>query len=168
MDGDVVWEETAGAYKYTITVTWQPESGAPVIHLEDVGARLPVGYSYQSWSAAGFAYNLSTNEPDEIVDEAGAYMLNWELESPYPSVSESDPVKTQTFYITGEGSQEGHYAWVVARSEDIGAVGEINGTIYRVTATATRYGDGKTTAELVADAVIAAGTSETLSRQGTQ
>lgn len=165
VEGEMVWDETAEAYKYTITVIWQPESGIPVIHLEEVGARIPLGYGYQSWSAASFAENLSTNEPDEVVDGAGAYMLNWVPESPYPSVSEDDPVRTQTFYITGEGSQEGDYAWVVANREDIGAVGEINGTIYRITATATRYGDGETTAEIVADAVIAEGTADIISWQ---
>ncbi len=165
VEGEMVWDGTAGAYKYTITVIWQPESGIPVIHLEEVGARIPLGYGYQSWSAASFAENLSTNEPDEVVDGAGAYMLNWVPESPYPSVSEDDPVQTQTFYITGEGSQEGDYAWVVANREDIGAVGEINGTIYRITATATRYGDGETTAEIVADAVIAEGTADIISWQ---
>ncbi len=165
VEGEMVWDGTAGAYKYTITVIWQPESGIPVIHLEEVGARIPLGYGYQSWSAASFAENLSTNEPDEVVDGAGAYMLNWVLESPYPSVSEDDPVQTQTFYITGEGSPEGDYAWVVATREDIGAIGEINGTIYRLTATATRYGGGETTAEIVADAVIAEGTADIVSWQ---
>ena len=165
VEGEMVWDGTAGAYKYTITVIWQPESGIPVIHLEEVGARIPLGYGYQSWSAASFAENMSTNEPDEVVDGAGAYMLNWVPESPYPSVSEDAPVQTQTFYITGEGSQEGDYAWVVANREDIGAVGEINGTIYRITATATRYGDGETTAEIVADAVIAEGTADIISWQ---
>lgn len=165
VEGEMVWDGIAGAYKYTITIIWQPESGIPVIHLEEVGARIPLGYGYQSWSAASFAENLSTNEPDEVVDGAGAYMLNWMLESPYPSVSEDDPVQTQTFYITGEGSQEGDYAWVVANREDIGAVGEVSGTFYRITATATRYGDGETTAEIVADAVLADGTADIISWQ---
>jgi len=155
VDGEIVWDEEAGAYKYIITVTWQPLPGAPVIHLEEVGARLPLGYSYQSESAADFADNLSTNEPDETLDALGAYLLNWELELPYPSVSEANPVQTQTFYITGEGSQEGHYAWVVANRDDVGAVGEITGASYKITATATRPGDGRTTAKIVAEVMIA-------------
>jgi len=122
--------------------------------LQEVGARLPIGYSYQSGSAAGFASNLSTGEPSETVDALEAYMLNWELGTPQPDVSEDNPVQTQTFYITGEGSQEGDYAWVVASRTDIGAVGEISGTSYRITATATRPEDGKTTAKIVADAMI--------------
>ena len=109
VDGEMVWDEEAEAYKYTITVTWQSQSGTPVIHLTEVGARLPLGYSYQSGSAAGFADNLSTKEPDEVLDTYGAYMFDWEFAQPYPTVSEVDPVKTQTFYITGDGIQEGDY-----------------------------------------------------------
>jgi len=155
VDGEMMWDEEAEAYKYTITVTWQAETGTPVIHLEGIGARLPVGYSYQSGSAASFVDNLSTDEPDETVDAFGAYLLNWEFGLPKPSVSESNPVQTQTFYITGTGSQEGDYTWVVASRDDIGAIGEITGTIYRITATATRSGDGRTTAKIVADLMMA-------------
>lgn len=154
VDGDIMWDEEAQAHKYTITVTWQPDSGAPVIHLEEVGARFPTDFAYQPWSAASFADNLSTNEPDEIIDEVGALMVNWVLEPPHPSVSEDNPVQTQTFYITEEGSQEGYYAWVVANREDIGAVGEINGTLYRITATGTRCEDGEATAQIVTDVAI--------------
>jgi len=155
VDGEMIWDEEAEAYKYTITVIWQPESGVPVIHLKGIGARLPIGYSYQSGSAAGFVDNLSADEPDETVDSVGAYLLDWEFGTPEPSVSQSNPVQTQTFYITGEGSQEGDYVWVLASREDIGAIGEITGTSYGITATATRPGDGKTTAKIVADVMIA-------------
>jgi len=144
----------AQAYKYTITVTWQPLPGTPVIHLIEVGARLPMGYSYQSGSAAGFAENLSTNEPDEVLDELGAYMLSWEFESPRPTVSEDDPVQTQTFYIIGEESPEGDYAWVVADRTDVGAIGEITGTLWRITATATYPENDETTAEIMADVIL--------------
>ena len=154
VDGEIVWDEEAEAYKYIITVTWQSLPGAPVIHLEGVGARLPVGYSYQEGSAAGFVDNLSTGEPDEIVDALGAYLLNWELGSPLPEVSENNTVQTQTFYSTGAGELEGDYTWVVANRQDVGAVGEIAGAKYRITATATRPEDGKTTAKIVADVMI--------------
>ena len=152
--GEVMWDEGAEAYKYTITVAWQPDSGTPVIHLEEVGARLPPGYSYQAGSAADFVDNLSTGEPDETIDMLGAYMLNWELGTPQPQVSEVIPVQTQTFYITGDGELEGNYAWVVANREDVGAVGEIAGTKYQITATATRSGDGRATAKILADVMI--------------
>ncbi len=159
IDGEMIWDGGAEAYKYTITITWQAEPGTPPIHLEEVGARLPIGYNYQSGSAADFVGNLSINEPDEILDALGAYLLNWELESPYPSVSEDNPVQTQIFYITGEGDQEGDYAWIVASREDIGAVGEITGTSYKITAAATRPEDGKTTAKIVTDVIVADGTT---------
>lgn len=145
-------EPDGEAYKYTITVT--REGGSTVIHLTEVGAKLPVDYSYQPDSAAGFANNLSTAEPDKVQDASGAWMLNWEFDSPYPSVSVSEPVKTQTFYITGEGSQDGHYTWVVANRSDIGEVGEIKGKLYIITATATQLQDGGITAKIVADVLM--------------
>lgn len=153
VDGEMVWDGEAEAYEYTITVTWQPNEGMPVIHLEGVGARLPIGYSYQLGSAASFVDNLSTDEPDETLDGIGAYMLNWELDPPLSFVSENNTVQTQVFYINGEGSQEGDYAWVLANREDVGAVSEITGSSYKITATATRLVDGRTTAKIVADTI---------------
>jgi len=165
VDGEMVWDEEAEAYKYTITVTWQSDPGTPVIHLEEVGARLPLDYSYQSESAASFDENLSTDEPDETLDALGAYLLNWELGLPLPSVSENETVQTQTFYITGEGSQEGHYAWVVANRGDVGAVGEITGTSYEITATARRLENNETTAKIVADVMVEEETTHILEWQ---
>ncbi len=165
VDGDMVWDEVAQAYKYTITVTWQADPGEPSIKLLEVGARIPVGYSYQAGSAASFAENLSTDEPAENLDGHGAYLLNWVLGTPRPEISEDEPVKTQTSYITGTGSQEGHYAWVVASREDVGAVGEITGTSYRITATATRPEDGRTTAKIVAEVMIGGGITYIVSWQ---
>ena len=144
INGEVVWDETAEAYKYTITVIWQPGSGTPEIKLDEIRARLPIGYSYQSGSAANFIENLATNEPDETIDTQGAYLLNWQFESPKPSITEGNPVQTQAFYITGEGSQvNSHSSWVVASRSDIGTVGETTGTLYKITAIATRPEDGK-------------------------
>ena len=160
VDSEIVWDEGAEAYKYIITVTWQPLPGIPVIHLEGVGARLPVGYEYQQYSSAMFPENLSTDDDNELtqtLDTSGVWLLNWDLKSSNPSVSEGNPVQTQTFYITGEGSQEGYYAWVVASRTDIGAVGEITGNSYKITATATRPEDGRTTAKIVADVIIGGG-----------
>jgi len=157
VDGEITWDAGANAYKYTITVTWQPGSGIPKIHLEEVGARTPVNYGYQAGSAADFAENLSTDEPDETPDAQGAYLLNWELDSPYPYVSQSVPTRTQIFYLNGEGNMEGYYTWVVANREDIGAVGEITGTAYRITATAVCPETGETTAKIVAEAMIGGG-----------
>ena len=155
--GNMTWDAGADAYKYTITITWQAESGTPPIRLVEVGVRTPVDYSYQAGSAANFTENLSTDEPDEILDGQGAYLLNWEFDPPYPYVSETGPVRTQIFYISGTGSQEGHYAWVVANRSDIGAVGEITGNAYRITATAVCPETSRTTAKIVAEAMIGGG-----------
>lgn len=148
VDGEMVWEELAEAYKYTITVTWQPQSGQPTIHLEEIGVRLPLGYSYQPGSADSFGNNLSTGEPNVSQDWFGVYMLGWELQPPRPDVSEENPVATQTFYVTGEGELEGDYSWVVADPSSIGVVGEVIGTLYKITATATRPEDGEITAKI--------------------
>lgn len=148
VDGEMVWEELAEAYKYTITVTWQPESGQPTIHLEEIGVRLPLGYSYQPGSAASFGNNLSIGEPNVSQDWFGVYMLGWEFPPPRPEVSLENPTATQTFYVTGEGELEGDYSWVVADPSSIGVVGEVIGTLYKITATATRPEDGEITAKI--------------------
>ena len=162
IEGEIVWDEGVGKYKYIITLTWRPEPGAPVIHIMEIGARLPNGYEYDPGSAALFE-NLSTEEPVEIQDEVGAYMVNWELSQPHPSVSEDDPVKTQTFYFTGSGPLEGEYVWVVANREDVGAVGEITGNVYHLTSTASYAEGGKTTAKLEATVISANTTVEIIS-----
>jgi hypothetical protein len=154
VSSNITWDAGADAYKYAITVTWVPESGEPTIHLEEVGARIPVGYAYQALSSANFAENISTDEPDEILDGQGAYLLNWELSVPYPKVSENETVQTQIFYIAGSGEQDDQYAWVLARREDIGAVGEITNTAYEITATAINPENNRTTAKIVAKAMI--------------
>jgi len=162
--GNITWDAGAGACKYTITVIWQPESGLPKIHLVGVGARIPPGYSYVAGSAADFTENLSTDEPDETLDSQGAYLLDWELDSPYPYVTETEPVKTQIFYITGSGDLEGYYAWVVANRNDIGAVGEITGTFYEITATALNPENNQASATIVAKAMIGGGNTYITSR----
>ncbi|MGB2828063.1 MAG: hypothetical protein WBC50_07705 [Dehalococcoidales bacterium] len=163
--GNITWDSGENAYKYTITVAWQPGSGLPTIHLVEVGARIPIGYSYKAGSAADFTENLSTDEPGETLDSQGAYLLNWDLGPPYPYVSEEEPVQTQTFYITGAGEQENHYAWVVANRDDIGAVGEITGTFYEITATAIHPESNKTTAKIIAKAMIGDGNTHIISWQ---
>ncbi len=152
--GNMTWDAGANAYKYTITITWQAESGTPPIKLEGVGARIPIGYGYVDESAADFTENLSADEPDETLDSQGAYLLHWELDPPHPEVSDTEPVQTQIFYITGSGDQGGHYAWVVASREDVGAVGEINGTFYKITATAANPENSGTTAQIVAKVIM--------------
>jgi len=168
INGEIVWDDGAQSYKYTITVTWQSDSGKPTIHLEEVGARLPDDYGYQIGSANNFPENLSTAEPEESTDEYGALMLRWAFSEPLPSVSESNPVETQTFYIDGEGDTEGHYAWVVASRDDIGEVGEVTGTLYKITATATDPGDMQTTAEIISGVIQHDGLTSMVSWQVTR
>jgi len=165
VSGEIVWDDPAQAYKYTITITWEPDSGAPTIHLEGLGARMPVDYVYQTGSAAGFVDNVSLDDPDQTTDPEGAILLNWEFHAPLPYVSESYPVITQTFYVTGPEDQEGHYAWVVANRGDIGEVGEITGNLYTVTATATRSDNGERTSEIVAGVMQDAGVTSIVSWQ---
>ena len=165
VDGEMVWDAGTQTYNYTITVTWQSGSGYPVIHLEEVGARLPMGYSYVEGSAANFAGNLSTDEPDEILDALGVYLLNWELETPLPMVTENETVQTQIFSVNGTGELEWDYAWTVANRDDIGATGEITGTSYKITTTAKRPENGETTAKIVADVMIEEGTAHILAWQ---
>lgn len=151
---NITWDPGADAYKYTITVTWQPGSGEPEIHLEEVGARIPVNYSYQELSAANFTENISTDEPDEIMDPQGAYLLNWVMGPPYPHIGENITQAYQMFYIEGSGQLRGHYAWVRARREDIGGVGEINTQGYEITATAIDQWSNRTTADITAKVAL--------------
>ncbi len=154
VSGEMVWDEGAGAYKYTITVTWQAAPGTPPIKLKEIGARLPIGYSYQAGSAGGFPGNLSIDEPDEIIDGLGAYMLNWGFEPPRPEISDDITIRTQIFYSTGAGSLEGDYTWVLAAEGDIGAVGEIVGSFFEIEATATNPDTGETTAKIKVNVMI--------------
>jgi len=153
--GEMVWDAGTQTYEYTITVTWQSGSGYSVIHLDDIGARLPMGYSYVGGSAANFAGNLSTDEPDETQDSVGGYLLNWEFQTPLPKVTDNVTVQTQTFSVNGTGDLEWDYAWVVANRQDVDAVGEITGTAYKITATAINPQNNKTTAKILADVMVA-------------
>jgi hypothetical protein len=165
VDSTIVWDGTAGAYKFTITITWNA-TGNTVIHLSEVGARLPVGYAYLAGSADDFPGNLSLNPPQDEVDLGGAHLLKWVFSNPYPSVRGTDRTKTQVFYITGDGDLEGYYSWVVAVRQDIGYVSEISGSVYRITATATR--NGKVSVRIVADAMLSAGNVSILSWQSSR
>ncbi|MFH1639843.1 MAG: hypothetical protein ABIB93_06000 [Chloroflexota bacterium] len=155
VNGEMVWKKMAGAYKFTITVTWDAESSGS-IQLFSVGTRLPCGFTYQPASAALFGGNLSTSEPTDELDGSGAHMLNWVFSPPRPTVTESDPTRTQVYYVTGEGDTDEHYSWAVAQSS-IGIVSEFSGTFYTITATATNPDDSSTTARIVADVMISPG-----------
>ena len=148
---------------YTITVT-RDEDARGIIRLIEVGAALPAGYVYESGSAALFLENLSSTNPSSNGTTAGgAQWVKWEWQPGQgPQITS---VHTQGFRITGTTSLGGAYAWVQAQSQDIGIVGEISGTRYKITATATRPGDGRTTAKIVATIIIVGGDIEIMSWQ---
>jgi len=160
IDKEIAWIEEEEAYRYTITVIWQPDIGYETIHLREVGVRLPIGYSYQTDSAASFVDNLSIEEPDDTLDGAGAHMLGWVFRPPRPAVTKNNPIETQAFYITGEGELEDDYAWIQSVPEVIDVVSEVSGTLYSITATATRPGDGEVMAEVTADVLWYSETEE--------
>lgn len=151
-EGEMVWVEEEEAYKYSITVSWSADPGDPHISLTEIGVRLPIGYEYVEDSADEFDENLSTDEPDITQDWDNAYMINWELSPPRPDVSETTPIQIQAFYVTGEGELEGDYACVEAQSQSVGQIGEVIGTFYSITSTATHPESGATT--IVADVVV--------------
>ncbi|MFC1920472.1 hypothetical protein ACFLYQ_01960 [Chloroflexota bacterium] len=160
--GNATWDDTAGAYKYVITVTSQHQS---TIHITDVGARLPPGYSYQEESAAISPENLSNEEPDITTDSVEAFLLNWEMAYPLPLVDPENPVETQTFYLSGNGSLEGEYAWLISNRGDIGGVGEITGVRYFIISEAAGETDDIVSARLEVDTIISGGVVYILSWQ---
>lgn len=155
--GELLYDEFEEAYKYTITVTWNAESQGTDIHISEVGARLPMDYTYKEESASVFGSNLSTDEPDDELDYDGAHLVSWVLPPPRPSVKYDDPTKTQEFYITGEAELSGQYCWVVAKRTDIGYISELNGTFYIITSIATRPEDNEFVTKIVADVMLSKG-----------
>ncbi|MFC2071711.1 hypothetical protein ACFLUU_03205 [Chloroflexota bacterium] len=166
--GDIVGDEGATC-NYTITVTRQ-EYAEGNIGLIEVGATLPVGYFYESGSAALFPDNLSTADPSSNgTTPVGAQWIKWEWKpGKGPELTPDNMVQTQEFQITGIGSLEGDYAWVEAQAQAIGMVGEISGTRYIITSTATRPEDGRITAKIVAGIMIVGGDTQIISWQITK
>ncbi len=163
VSSNITWVE-GNRYKFEITVTLLIDQ---TVHLETTGARLPVGYHYEDDSVTR-SDGEAVCEPEITQDGQGADLLNWlwkEWGLPRPTLDKNDVEFKLTFYITGEGSQEGHYAWVVADPTSIGLVGEITGASYGITATATRPGDGRTTAKIVAEVIMEAETTYIVSWQ---
>jgi hypothetical protein len=145
IETSMVWDDGHNAYKCTITCTW---TGPGQCKLIEVGARLPPGCDYEAWSAALFGGNLSIDEPNNQLDGQGSHMLSWS----FPKISIAE--RTQIFYITGDGEQEGGYGFAEASREDVGEVGELIGAFYIVTATATNPQSGMVTGKVVADVML--------------
>jgi len=153
--GDVVWDAGAQKYKYVSTVSWQ--DGSTTIHIAGIGARLPDGYTYATGSAAGVSGNLDTGEPVLQLDSYGHQLVSWNFDTPYPTVTENNPTRTQTFYIEGSGEPVGDYSFAVTNREDVGQIGEITGLMYRVTSSASDA-SGRVTAMVTADLILLADT----------
>jgi hypothetical protein len=147
----LVWDSGANAYKYTVTANY---TGVGECWLQAVGVRLPVGYTYQTGSAALFSTNPAQFNPDDEPDDYGARMLEW---WGFPKVK-INPVVTQIFYITGSSNLEGNYAWITVKRNDVGTVGELSGYCYIITANAIRNGSGKLAGQIVAN-VMKSGTT---------
>ncbi|MDO8567957.1 MAG: hypothetical protein Q7R57_04495 [Dehalococcoidales bacterium] len=128
----MVWDAGHGAYKYSVNATY---SGSGNCKLIEIGARLPVGYSYEAGSASLFGTNLSTGIPNDDIDGNGAHLISWDF--PQTAIN---PTGTQTFYVTGSGTIEHDYGWAEATRDDVGEVSQLTGTFYVITATARKDG----------------------------
>ncbi len=152
VSSNITWVE-GNRYKFEITVTLLIDQ---TVHIETTGARLPVGYHYEDDSVTR-SDGEAACEPEITQDGQGADLLNWLWKDwglTRPALDKNNVEFKLTFYITGTGSQDGQYAWVIADPDVIGLVGEITGTSYRITATATRPGDGLPTAKITADVMM--------------
>ena len=144
---------SGNVYKYTITVR---RLATCTIHLDQVGARLPEGFTYQAGSADAYANNITRTEP-YIVNDGTDYLVNWgdphdDTKGLKKKIDSDDPY-TQTFHITGDSARSGQYAWVVARPDSIDVVGEITGSYYEITSTASDP-DSVQVAQIRADVMV--------------
>jgi len=151
IEGDIVLVGGT-TYNYTIHIT-REESAAGNIRLIEVGAVLPMEYTYITDSAAGFPQNLSTDNPASSGETSyGATWIKWLWDTGQGPLITAN--HTQAFQIDGTGGTDGAYAWIVSQSNDVGTVGEITGSLYRITSTAIRPEDGIVTAEIMANVII--------------
>lgn len=159
VSGSISWVED-NRYRYQITIT---STANQTIHLEEVGARIPIGYLYETNSTTrsdGITVPNPSPPYNPVItqDDQGAKLLSWPWKDWHsnlrPELSTIGATFTQTFYITGTGSLGGTYAWAEGDPNVIGVVGNITGTRYKITATATRPEDSRTTAEIVTNVII--------------
>lgn len=144
-------------YLYTIIVTRGDEPGPETLHLQEIGARLPIGYTYDDSANRSDGKPLGSGNPVQTQDGFGAWMLRWLWpggnDRPDLKDREGENTFTLTFYITGTGNLEGEYTWTVADATGYGVYGEVTGGRYNITATARRPGDNQTAARITADAI---------------
>lgn len=168
----IAWDEGAQAYLYTVNVTWQVQSGSPNVFIEEIGVRIPADYNYVMDSTTR-SDNKTVSNPSPPYNplnvDGRADLLSWPWKDWHsqlrPLITDVVKVYTQTFYITGTESLGGSYALVKTDRGDIGTVGEITGTLYKITARARRPQDGRTTAEIVADLMMMGGVPYIMSWQ---
>ena len=161
---------------YTITLT-RLEDFTIEISLNEVGATLPHGYQYVPGSTSGnFSLHQQNSVPPYPSDpssmgttHAGAQWLKWEWSQRRPSIPPGENMMvTHSFRITGTGGLEDDYAWAWSQTGNIGLVGEITGTLFKITSRAIRPQDNRTISEIVADIMIVGGTTYINSWQITQ
>jgi hypothetical protein len=152
-----------GLYEYTITVVNSP-SGVNNKKVSEFGVVLPPGYSYVPGSAADYrATNLSARGTPSLDDPngggeniVGAKWIRWSWTNQGPAIS-AGSTYTQKFRMSGAGTTGGAYAWLRGNSEDIGLVGEISGSLTKITATARRPQDDRVMGKIVAEALVGSG-----------
>ena len=167
IDTNIAWDAGAGAYSSNITLTWQVASGSPKIVIDSIGMRIPAGFSFSSNITPS---GMSTSAPTQSGNISTGYIFIWSTAdgdwpggNNRPTLDDPTPhTLTQRFYITGSGSADGGYGWVSTSRQDIGTVGEISGTLYKITSTARRPADSQITAEIVADVMIRSGGAVTI------
>lgn len=159
---------TASPLPNTYSITIERSANASgIIKILELGATLPVGYTYDNGSAASpsFPNNITTDDPDSSgTTPSTAVWIKW-IWNPGqgPELSSSNSTKTQKFTISGSGSLEGEYAWVRAQSSDIGIVGEINGVRYEITSNATDPVTGHVDGTITAGVILVGGETQVMS-----
>lgn len=103
-----------GTFTYTITIA---NVGTSTVHLQEVGAGLPEGFSYVTGSTSG---GFTSANPSSVSGQ----QIYWTLASPKLDSQQS---KQHIFRIQGSGTPEGYYSWVVANSASIGTVSDCFG-----------------------------------------
>lgn len=151
-------------YNMTITIITEPDAKNNA-KLEQLGAVLPLGYTYVTNSAGVNPIgNVTTNDPSETgYDTRGAVWIKWRWSGGAQPSLTNNTVYTEKFQITGTGGLTGAYAWIVGNSQDIGVVGQITGLPATINATAIRGGDGRILARIYCNALVGSGGAYILS-----
>jgi uncharacterized repeat protein (TIGR01451 family) len=99
-----------GTFNDTVTVA---NVGPSTIHLIEIGAGLPEGFTFISGSTTG---DITAQNPSEILADGKIY---WTLNL---HKLNSDESACHIFLIQGSGLTHGIYSWVTANAESIGTI----------------------------------------------